>query len=383
MNCQIFGEVEPGFKKVKEVFKANWEGYEVGASFSVVYKGKKVVDLWGGFQDKAGTRPWKADTLVNVYSTTKGMGSLAVAILAEEGRLDYKALVTDYWPEFGAEGKNRVTVAQLLSHQAGVCGVSEKIKIEDLYDWDKIVRLLAAQKPFWEPGRAYGYHAVTWGYLAGELIRRITGKTLGQYFHEKVAGPLGADFYIGLPDAEMNRVADMIGPNHARVPQKPEGDSRPKTSLYPVALQNPEIRPFKDVCSYAWRMAEIAAANGQANARGIARIYGALANGGEIDGIRIISKKAIETATMEEVKGDQDDLILGRPRRFARGFALNTEDMYGPNPRAFGHAGAGGSVGFADPDTNIAIGYAMNQMQVNEDDVPRAELLVKETYGCL
>jgi CubicO group peptidase (beta-lactamase class C family) len=383
MEWEIRGGVEPGFEKVQEVFKANWEGYEVGACCSVVHKGKKVVDLWGGFQDKAASRPWKADTLVNVYSTTKGLGSLAVAILAEEGRLNYGALVTDYWPEFGVEGKDRVTVAQLLSHQAGVCGVSEKIRIEDLYDWDKMVRLLAAQKPFWEPGRGSGYHAVTWGYLAGELIRRITGKTLGQYFHEKVAGPLGADFFIGLPDSEMNRVADMIGPNHARVAQKSKDGSRQLTALYPVALQNPEIRPFQDVCSYAWRKAELAAANGQANARGIARIYGALADGGEIDGVRIISRNGIEAATVEEVSAHSPDLVLGRPRRFARGFALNTEGQYGPNPKAFGHSGAGGSLGFADPEARLGFGYAMNQMQVNEEDVPRSELLVKAAYKCL
>jgi len=383
MEWEIHGETTPGFEKVKEAFKANWEGYEVGACFSVVYKGKKVVDLWGGYQDRACTKPWKENTLVNVYSTTKGMASLALAILAEEGKLDYEALVTDYWPEFGAEGKDQVTVKQLLSHQAGLCGVMGKITIEDLYDWDKMVRLLAAQKPFWEPGQGSGYHAVTWGYLAGELIRRITRKTLGQYFQEKVAGPLKADFYIGLPDSEMNRVADMVGANRARVAPKSIEGSRKVPALYPIALQNPEIRPFKDVCSYPWRKAEIPAANGQANARGIARIYGALANGGEIDGIRIISRKGIETATIEEVKGDQVDLVLGKPRRFARGFVLNTEGSYGPNHEAFGHTGAGGSVGFADPETNIAFGYAMNQMQVNEDDVSRAELLVKATYACL
>jgi len=383
MDWEIHGETTPGFEKVREAFQANWQGYEVGACCCVVYKGKKVVDLWGGYQDRACTKPWEEDTLVNVYSTTKGMGSLAVAILAEEGKLDYEALVTDYWPEFGAEGKHRITVGQLLSHQAGVCGVDEKITIEDLYDWDKMVRLLAAQKPLWEPGKQSGYHAVTWGYLAGEIIRRITGKTLGRYFHEKAAGPLEVDFYIGLPDSEMNRVADMIGANRARVAPKPLDGSREMPPFYTIALQNPEIRPFKDVCSYAWRKAEIPAANGQANARAIAKIYGALANGGEIDGIRIISRKGIDTATIEEVKGDQDDLVLGKRRRFARGFVLNTEGQYGPNPQAFGHTGAGGSVGFADLKADIAIGYAMNQMQVNEDDVPRAELLVKATYDCL
>jgi len=383
MDIEIQGKLEPGFEKVKEVFKANWESYELGASFSVVLKGRTVVDIWGGFLDTEFTKPWQEDTLVNVYSTTKGMGALAAAILADEGKLDYQARVVDYWPEFGAEDKDRVTVAQLLSHQAGLCGVSEKLVIEDLYDWNKMTRLLAAQKPHWEPGTAAGYHAVTWGYLPGEIIRRITGRTLGTFFHERAAGPLEADFFIGLPDSEMGRVSNMNGPNRARVPQKMTDPPPKMPALYPIALSNPVIRPYKDASSYAWRKAEIAAANGQANARGIARIYGALANGGQIDGIRIISRKGIEIATVEEVDGSRPNLVTGRVMRFARGFGLNVEENYGPNPNAFGHSGAGGSVGFADPEANIGVGYAMNQMQVNENDEPRAQLLIKATYDCL
>ena len=382
MEPKTQGDVAPGFESVKDVFAANWEGYEVGAGFCVVHQGKTVVDLWGGYKDIEFTEPWEKDTLVNVYSTTKGMGSLAVAILVEEGNLDYEALVVDYWPEFGAEGKDRVTVAQLLSHQAGVCGLTEKITVEDLYDWDKIVRLLAAQKPHWEPGTAAGYHAVLWGYLAGELIKRITGKTLGTYFREKVAESLGADFYIGLPDSEMGRVAPLIGPNRGRVAQKTGDDPPAVPPFYAISLENPAIRPYKDASSYAWRKAEIAAANGQASAMGIARIYGALANGGEIDGIRIISKNGIETATREEV-GDQTDLVTGTAMRRARGFILNTEAAYGPNATAFGHGGAGGSIGFADPVANIGAGYVMNQMQISPDDDPRAYRLVEATYACL
>ena len=383
MDAKIRGEVAPGFEKVKDVFEANWDGYEVGASFSVVREGKTVVDLWGGYRDVEFREPWEKDTLVNVYSTTKGMGSLAVAILADEGRLDYEAPVVEYWPEFGAEGKQDVTVAQLLSHQAGVCGVTEKITVEDLYDWDKMIRLLAAQKPHWEPGKASGYHAVVWGFLAGELIRRITGQTLGAYFREKVAKPLGADFYIGLPDSEMDRVSAMIGPNRGRVAQtKSDGPPPKRTRFYAVSLQNPSISPFKDASSHAWRKAEIAAANGQANARGIARIYGALASGGEIDGIRVISRQGIETAAREEVS-NQRDLVTGRPTRRARGFILNTERGYGPNDCAFGHGGAGGSIGFADPEANLGLGYAMNQMQINLEDDPRAGRLVEAAYDCL
>ena len=381
MKIDIQGTVSPGFEKVKEAFAANWNGYEVGASCAVVYKGELVVDLWGGFQGRDLTTPWEKDTLVNVYSTTKGMASLAIAILVEEGTLDYDARVVDYWPEFGAQGKDKVTVAQVLSHQAGICGVSEKIAIEDLYDWDKMVRLLAAQKPFWEPGTQAGYHAVTWGYPAGEIVRRVTGKTLGTVFREKVAGPLGADFYIGLPDSETNRVADLVGPNHARVPQVQNSDPV-VPPLYRVALMNPNIRPYKDASSTAWRKAEIAAANGQANARGIARIYGALANGGEINGIRIISKAGIARAVCEEAMNAEDP-VTGSPMRFARGFVLNVDEGYGPNPNAFGHGGAGGSIGFADPAANIAVGYTMNQMQVNPDDESRAGVLVKAVYNCL
>jgi CubicO group peptidase (beta-lactamase class C family) len=381
MKIDIQGHVEPGFEKVREVFLSNWDEYEVGASYCVVHQGKTVVDLWGGFTDRDLKKPWQKNTLVNVYSTTKGMGALTIAFLVENGSLSYEAKVTDYWPEFGAEGKQEVAVAQLLSHQAGVCGVSQPLRVEDLYDWNKMVRLLAAQKPFWEPGTRAGYHAVTWGFLAGELVRRITGKTLSTVFHEKITGPLGADFYIGLPDSEMDRAADMIGPNHARIPLR-QNDRQKIPPFYAVALMNPDIRPFRDASSRAWRKAEIPAANGQANARGIARIYGALANGGEIDGIRIISPKALALATIQEAF-EPNDPVTGKPMRFARGFMLNTEDGYGPNLRTFGHGGAGGSIGFADPDAGIGVGYAMNQMQVNPDDEPRALRLVRATYQCL
>jgi CubicO group peptidase (beta-lactamase class C family) len=383
MDVEIKGTVEPGFEKVKEAFAANWLGYEVGAACSVVVQGKKVVDLWGGWLDTEFKTPWREDTLVNVYSTTKGMGSLAMAILADEGKLDYTARVVKYWPEFGANGKENITVAQLLSHQAGLCGLTQKLTIEDLYDWDKMVNLLAAAKPLWEPGKACGYHAVTWGYFPGELIRRITGKTLGAYFREKVTVPLKADFFIGLPDSEMSRTTYMIGANRARVAVKPPDPAAKMPEIYPIALLNPDIRPFKDASSTAWRKAEIAAANGQANARGVARIYGMLANGGEIDGIRIISKKGIENALIQEVDGREPNLVTGRNSRFARGFSLNSEGLYGKNPDAFGHAGAGGSLGFADPAANIGFGYVMNQMQVNPDDVSRSKLIADALYACI
>ena len=383
MEVEIKGHIAPGFEKVRDAFQSNWNTYEVGAACSVVYQGQTVVNIWGGWLDTEFRTPWQKDTLINVYSTTKGMGSLAVAILADEGSIDYEAKVVDYWPEFGQGGKQDVTVAQLLSHQAGLCGINQKISIEDLYDWDKIIGLLESQKPLWDPGSACGYHAVTWGYFPGELVKRITGKTLGTFFREKVAIPLEADFYIGLPDSEMFRAANMIGPNRARIPIKPIETPPEIPEFYQIALLNPNIRPFKDASSPTWRKAEIAAANGQASAAGIARIYGMMANGGELDGTHIISKKGIEAATLEEVDDSRPNLVTGRPMRFARGFASNTESHYGPNPKAFGHAGAGGSLGFADAEAGVGFGYVMNQMQVNVDDELRSSILINALYDCL
>ena len=383
MEFPIHGFVADGFEPVREVFLRNFtEDIEVGASCCAVVDGETVVDLWGGFQDRDCTRPWQQDTLVNVYSTTKGLGSTAVATLVEEGLIDYSAPVRDYWPEFRA-GSNGLTVGQFLSHQSGVCGVRETLSVEDLYDWPAMTRRIAAEEPHWEPGTAAGYHAVLWGYLAGELALRASGKTLGTILHERVARPLAADFYIGLPESEHSRVADLIGPNHARVqPDVSEAMGVKMPPLFRYALQNPSIRPYKDACSPAWRSAEIAAANGQANARGIGRIYGGLARGGEIDGVRFLQQETIDLMTTEEW-GMVDDLVLDRPMRRGRGMNLNTENQYGPNPAAFGHNGAGGSIGFADPERRLGFGYAMNQMQPGIEADTRGGRLVAATLDCI
>lgn len=381
MDITIEGHVAAGFEPVRDIFAEFWEDIEVGASCCALHQGEIVVDIWGGFKSPEMTTLWQSDTLINVYSTTKGMASLAIAILFDEGLIDYDEKVIAYWPEFGAEGKQDVTVGQLLSHQAGLCGVETKLEVADLYDFDKMVNLLAAQKPLWEPGTAVGYHAITWGYLTGELVRRITGKTLGQYFREKVAEPLGADFYIGLPDSEMSRCGTLIGPNRAR--KKPRMTEVPKMpDLYPVSLQNPSIAPYRDASSDVWRRAEIAAANGQANARGIARIYAALANGGLLNGTKIISPEAIAESRKLEVDGEMD-LVVGVPVRRARGFMLNIEGAYGPFNDSFGHGGAGGSSGFADPHNNVGFGYAMNQMQADAAATPRSMKLVECLYQCI
>ncbi|MEH6910531.1 MAG: serine hydrolase domain-containing protein [Oceanicoccus sp.] len=382
MNVEIHGNVAPGFEKVHDAFAANWNGIEVGACLSVVHQGETIIDLWAGFQDQAYTKEWQQDTLVNVYSTTKGLASIAIAHLADKGLLNYEAPMVDYWPEFGAEGKEELTVAQVLSHLGGLCGVSEKLSVSDLYNWQKMTKLLAAQKPLWDLGSDAGYHAVTWGYLPGELFLRITGKSMGQYFHDEIAGPLNADCFIGLPESELYRVAELVGPNRARI-QPPAPESIPSVPpLYVPAMLNPSIRPYKDASSNEWRMAEVAAANGQANARGIATVYGIMANGGEMNGINFISSAGIANGCKLE-KEDGIDLVTGGPMRRARGFMLGIDGAYGPNDKAFGHAGAGGSLGFADPDKNIAFGYAMNQMQSDPNATPRSRLLVDALYQCL
>lgn len=378
------GEVKPGFDLVRDEFARLWDDIEVGASFCVFHRGEKVVDIWGGYADREMSREWQEGTLVNVFSTTKGLVALAIAILFEEGKIDYEEKVVSYWPEFGAQGKHTITVAQLLSHQAGLCGVQSLLTVEDLYDWKKMVNLLASQPPLWTPGSCAGYHSVTWGFLVGELVRRLSGKTLVQYFSEKIAEPLGADFYIGLPESEFHRCATLIGPNHARKKPAPASDSdKSETPEFNrIAMQNPIIAPFKHACSKRWRLAEIAASNGHANARGIATIYGALAMGGTLGDTTIISAKTIGAATKIEVD-EEIDLVLGRQVRRGRGFIINTNSDYGPNPNAFGHNGTGGSTGFADPETGIGIGYAMNQMKSEYPATPRSRRLIDAVYECI
>ena len=379
----IAGYVAPGFEAVREVFARNFSrDIEVGASFCAIVDGETVVDLWGGYRDRACTQPWVEDTLVNVYSTTKGLASIAFATLVEDGLIDYDAPVSRYWPELEA-GRNGLTVGQLLSHRGGICGVRERITVADLYDWRGMIARLEKEEPFWEPGTAAGYHAVVWGYLPGELALRATGKSLGTILRERIAAPLEADAHLGLPAREHHRVAEMIGPNHARIqPDLSALLAIQMPPLYKYALQNPSIRPFQDASSAKWREAEIGAANAQANARGIARIYGALACGGALGGTRVMQPATIDAMLIEEV-GEQKDLVIGRPMRRSRGMILNTLGMYGPNPASYGHAGAGGSVGFADPDRGLGIGYAMNQMQPGIETDTRGNRLVRAVYDSI
>ncbi len=355
---------------------------------SVCVDGDTVVDLWAGHRDQARTLPWERDTLVNVYSTTKGMTALCAHRLIEDGKLDPDAPVSRYWPEFAAGGKSAVTVRHLLGHRSGLPAVRELLPPDALYDWDAITRALAAESPWWDPGTGHGYHAVTFGWLVGEVVRRISGRSLGTFFRDEIAGPLGADFHIGLPDAEHARVAEM-----SAIPMDapPDGEGLSLAMTFMKDPQGMTARAFMNPPSLArgpnvpeWRRAEIPGANGHATARALARIYGAVARGGDLDGAHVIGRESIDRCRSELSRGS--DRVLQIETRFGHGFMLpqgRPGTDFGPNPGAFGHPGAGGSVGFADPERRVGFGYVMNRMGPHILLDPRATALIDATYAAL
>ena len=383
----IEGTCDHRFRAVREAFAENFASKdEVGASVAVMVDGEMVVDLWAGTADQAGTRPWERDTIVNVYSSTKGMTALCAHHLVDKGLLELDAPVARYWPEFAQAGKEGLLVRWLLSHQAGLPAVRQPLPRGSLYQWDTMTAALAAQEPWWEPGAKHGYHALTFGFLVGEVVRRVSGRSLGTYFREEIAEPLGVDFHIGLAAEHDGRTAETIQP-----PPRPPKER----SLGEKLLSDPESMPFKvfanppdalipgHMNTREWRAAEIPAANGHGNARALARVYGALARGGELDGVRILSPATIEQAIVEQANGP--DAVLGMATRLGLGFFLSMPGYpLGPNPRSFGVPGGGGSLGFADPDAKVGFGYAMNRMgagSIRKD--PRQPPLVDAVYASL
>jgi CubicO group peptidase (beta-lactamase class C family) len=351
------GFMHDKFAPVREVFDGNLaNGEDIGASFCATVEGETVVDLWGGYADAAKTKPWVKDTIVNVYSTTKTMTALTALLLADRGLIDFDAPVAKYWPEFAANGKERIKVSHLMSHSSGLSGWKEKITKETLYDWDKAVALLAAQAPFWEPGTAPGYHALTQGYLVGEVIRRVAGASVGTVFRTEIAEPLGADFWIGLPASEDGRVAELVPPP----PGAAVGDNLAGAS---EIMRNMATNPGIDVAetkTRAWRGAEIPAAGGTGNARSIAEIHAILANGGVAKGKRFMSEKGVRKALELQITGT--DLVMGVPARFGMGFGLSGGLVSTPNPNTIFWGGYGGSLVIIDMDARATFGYAMNKM---------------------
>ncbi len=383
---RINGYVAPGFERVKDAFSANFEKHgEVGAAFCLYHRGKKVVDLWGGVADVDSGRPWAEDSIVLVFSSTKGATAICAHLLAQRGELDLDAPVARYWPEFAAGGKQDIPVRWLLSHRVGLPIFDKPLTIEEFLAWEPPVKALAAQSPVWEAGTAHGYHAGTYGWLVGEVIRRISGKSVGTFFADEVAGPLGLDFWIGLPESEESRVVPVISVDLQEGEMDQEAVTQRRRDLLEAA-RDPDSLLGKaatttplDPNTREYHAAEIPAGNGITDARSLARMYASLIGDG-VDGVRLLSDETVENATAEESNGR--DEVLQIATRFGLGFSLNQEGSLGQEG-AFGHSGAGGSLGFADPKAGIGFGYVMNQMQLVAGDDPRTLTLIAAAHESL
>ncbi|MER6184785.1 serine hydrolase domain-containing protein [Streptomyces sp. NPDC001652] len=384
-GARVQGHCDERFAAVRVAFEENFrERGELGAAVAVTVGGRTVVDLWGGWADAARTRAWERDTLVNVWSTSKGPVALCAHILADRGLLDFDAPVAVYWPEFAAAGKEKVLVRHLLSHRAGLSGPREPHSLEQLYDWEFTTRRLAGTEPWWEPGSRSGYHALTYGFLVGEVVRRVSGLLPGAFLEREVTGPLGIDFTVGLPEKEYGRAAELVHPPAAASSEQAAIFSQ-LAPLALAALANP-LAGATEANTPGWRAAEIPAANGHGTARAVSQLYGVFAGRGTYDGRRILSPEAAER--VREGQGSCRDLVLGA------GFESETEiglglwlsganASYGPNPRAFGHDGFGGSCGLADPEAEVSLGYVMNRMGPHIADDPRKMALIDALYGAL
>ncbi len=367
----IDGHCDLRFTAVRETFFANFtERGDVGAAVCVYVDGVPVVDCWGGHADAARTRPFGADTIVSVASTTKGMVALCAHMLAERGKLDLDAPVARYWPEFARAGKQDIPVRWLLSHRAGLPAIRPTLPAAALLDWTAMTDALAETAPWWTPGERHGYHAITYGHLVGEVIRRVDGRTVGAFLRDEVTGPLHADFFIGVPEAADGRAAEVLPPPPPGEPTIWDTLLADPESVSGRAFLNPPRAPDL-VNTRAWRAAEIPAANGHTSARGVARVYAALARGGELDGVRLLAPATIDRAIEEQSRGG--DAVLTLPTRFATGFMLGI------------HPGRGGSTGFADPDARLAFGYVTNQYVTGTAKHPdrRVRSLVDAVYAAL
>ncbi|HVX20200.1 MAG TPA: serine hydrolase domain-containing protein [Acidimicrobiales bacterium] len=365
----VAGEVTPRFAGVREAFEDNFVRHgDVGAAVAVYVHGRKVVDLWGGLADRRAGRPWEEDTLALVFSSTKGVTAIATHLLVQRGLLDLEAPVAGYWPEFAAEGKGAVPVRWLLSHRAGLPAFDDVLSVDDALAWSPAVEALAAQRPLWEPGTAHGYHAITFGWLVGEVVRRATGRRLAQVVADELAGPLGLDLWIGLPPSEEHRVSRLLTappPDRESLATIPADQLRRlEAFLDPGSLTTRALnvtRPALSFNSPAVHAAELPAANGIATARSLAKLYAATI--GEVDGHRLLDPATVAAATVEQSGGP--DRVLLVDDRFGTGFLLPSAFSPLMGTRSFGHSGAGGSLAFADPDRGVAFAYVMNQMQQN------------------
>ncbi|MGI9598160.1 MAG: serine hydrolase domain-containing protein [Acidimicrobiales bacterium] len=376
--AEIQGSAESRFERLSELLSASIDsGEDVGASVSVTVEGETVVDLWGGWADEAKTKPWAEDTITNVWSTTKTMTSLSALVLVDRGEIDVEATVASYWPEFGANGKEKIQVKHLMSHTSGVSGWAQPVETEDIYDWDKSTSMLAAQEPWWEPGTASGYHALNQGHLVGEVIRRVSGKQLGAFFADEVAGPLGVDFHIGLDPIHDARVSNVIPP-----PPLP-------FDLESMDMNSPAVKTMTGPAPAAetawtpeWRRADIGAANGHGNARSVAKAQAVVANGGTLDGVQLLSPATI--AKIFEVQADGVDVVLGEQLKFGIGYGLKSAtSAYLPDGNLCFWGGWGGSSIIVDTDRRVTFAYMMNRMAEGVLGDERGVNLFQATYDAL
>ena len=378
----IGGTCDDRFSAVRDAFEANFaetsSPQDAGASVAMTLNGEFVVDLWGGTVDTDAGRdvPWEQDTIINVWSTTKTVSALACLMLADQGELDLYAPVAKVWPEFAAQGKGNVLVRHVMSHTAGLSGWEQPMVIDDLYDWEKATSLLAAQATWWEPGTASGYHAITQGYVVGELVRRVTGQTIGRFVAEQITGPLGADFHIGTPAEHDARVGHVIPPS---MPLAVEGVDTNSIALRTL------LNPMLDASASAtvpWRRAEIPAAGGHGNARSVAQIHTPMACGGEANGVRLLSASGIEPVFDEQCNGQ--DHVLPLVVRHGIGFGLPSPEVpISPNPRSCFWGGWGGSLAIIDLDARMSFSYVMNRMGDGTVGDARGAALLMAAYGVL
>ncbi|MFG1621786.1 serine hydrolase domain-containing protein [Kribbella sp. NPDC049227] len=407
-EAAVHGHVEEGWGKVADTFRANFEGDpgEVGAACCVYVGGRPVVDLWGGVADSQTGRPWNEDTIVEVASTTKGATAICAHLLAQRGELDLDAPVVDYWPEFGANGKEEIPVRWLLSHQAGLPVVDGPLTFDEACAWDPVIRALEAQKPLWQPGTEHVYHSVTFGYLIGELVRRISGKSLGTFFADEVAGPLGLSAWIGLPEEQEGKAAKIDYAAPFTLEEMTEGmievtglDADTVTAWINAVWGEDSVQARAGMLggaldytsgyhtTRAWRAAEFPSGNMLTDARSIARMYAATVS--DVDGMRLLQPatvaQAIEVQTDKtRMNGLPPELKVPADRSFymSLGFWRSCPPMPLIGPKSFGHPGSGGSIGFADPDAGVGFGYVMNLWSFRTGE-PRASSLADAVKACL
>jgi len=375
----IDGFCDPKFEALRDAFAENFANRgEPGAAVALSVGGHIVADLWGGWRNNLRTEPWRRDTLVNFFSVSKALCTICVLRLVERDKIDLDAPVARVWPEFAAGGKHAITLRQILSHRAGLPSIREPLPEGAALDWQQITGALERQEPWWEPGTAHGYHVNTFGFLVGEVVRRVSGKTVGTMLREDVAEPLGADVHIGLPLSEHDRVADFIWPGQSAMGGMPGAEDAMRFNAY---WNPPGFSGNGWVNRTDWRLAEVPSTNGHGTARGIARVYLTLAHRGHTGGVSILSAATLEAATTEHSAGY--DLINQRPSRFGLGFQLTQpERPLGPNAGAFGHFGAGGSLGFCDPEAGVAFGYVTGEMGPRWQN-PRNKALIDAIYASL